>query len=155
MKVHKKSRGDAEYQGSGRNLHEQELLGPLSITPPSLGGDQYPDGLLTPVEEALIKTERWMYDHFLAHRSRILEYVHRSVYWLHNSTTRRFGIKVAEGKRLLDAGNWYGNDSAWRMAVDLFRVFVFTDRDGHLQKTPQRRMFHLLMGSLVVRGMAR
>ena len=75
-----------------------------------------------------------MYDHLLAPRRKALEYLHRSIYWLHNHTTKLLGLKVDERKRLLDAGNWYGNDSAWRMAVDLMKVFLFADRHGILQK---------------------
>jgi hypothetical protein len=56
------------------------------------------------------------------------------------------GIKVDENKRLLDAGNWYGNDSAWRMAVDLMRVFHFADREGKIRTTFQRRVFSVIDG---------
>jgi hypothetical protein len=87
-----------------------------------------------------------MYDHFLGPRKKPLEYLHRSIYWLHNHTTRRLGIKVAEEKRALDGGNWYGNDSAWRMTLDLLRMFYFADRDGNLYNTPQRRMFSVIDG---------
>jgi hypothetical protein len=117
-----------------------------TLKPPSKGGDQYPDGLFNPLEELLIKTERWMYDHFLATRNLFLEYLHRSIYWLHNHTTRRLGIKVNENKRLLDAGNWYGNDSAWRMAVDLMRVFHFADKEGKIHTSFQRRVFSIIDG---------
>jgi hypothetical protein len=56
------------------------------------------------------------------------------------------GITVSSEKRLLDAGNWYGNDSAWRMVVDLFRIFHFADRNGVLQSRPQRRTFSVIDG---------
>jgi hypothetical protein len=94
----------------------------------------------------LINVERWMYDHFLARRRRSLEYLHRSIYWLHNNTLRRFGFKVAEWKRIMDAGNWHGNDSAWRMTVDLVRAFRYADRDGCLKPIPQRRFFSVIDG---------
>jgi hypothetical protein len=87
-----------------------------------------------------------MYDHFLATNSKPLEFLHRSIYWLHNHTTRRLGLKVAEYKRLLDAGNWYGNDSAWRMTVDLLRIFYFADREGRIRDEVQRRLFSFVDG---------
>lgn len=146
MKVHKKVGVTLNVKGLvGINTNKNYLVH-YSLTPPSKGGDQYPDGLFSPVEELLIRTERWMYDHLLAGRSRFLEYIHRSVYWLHNHTTKRLGLKVAEHKRMLDAGNWHGNDSAWRMAVDLLKVFMFSDRHGRLQETPQRRTFSIVDG---------
>jgi uncharacterized protein (DUF362 family) len=146
LKVHKKVGVTLNVKGLvGINTNKNYLVH-YSVTPPSQGGDQYPDGLLTPVESFLIRTERWMYDHLLAPRVRLLEYLHRSIYWLHNNTTKRLGLKVEESKRLFDAGNWHGNDSAWRMAVDLLRVFQFADREGVMQPTPQRRVFSVIDG---------
>jgi uncharacterized protein (DUF362 family) len=43
-------------------------------------------------------------------------------------------------------GNWHGNDTAWRMALDLNRVLLFADRNGKLQNTPARRYFSLIDG---------
>jgi uncharacterized protein (DUF362 family) len=146
LKVHKKVRVTLNIKGLVGIATNKNFLVHYSLTPPSRGGDQYPDGLFTKTEERLIKTERWMYDHLLASRKRSLECLHRSVYWLHNHTTRRLGLKVDEHKRMLDAGNWHGNDSAWRMAVDLFKVFLFSDKDGRLQATPQRRTFSVVDG---------
>jgi len=146
LKVHKKVGVTLNAKGLVGGCTNKNYLVHYTLTPPSNGGDQYPDGLLSPLEEFLIRIERWMYDHFLAPRIRPLEYLHRSVYWLHGHTLHRFGIKVDENKRLLDAGNWYGNDSAWRMAVDLMRVFHFADRDGQIQTTPQRRLFSVIDG---------
>ena len=37
------------------------------------------------------------------------------------------------------SGNWHGNDTAWRMAIDLGRVLLFSDPRGTLHDTPQRR----------------
>jgi hypothetical protein len=113
---------------------------------PQSGGDQFPDGFLKPSEAVLIKIERWMYDHLLAPRLRPLEYLHRSIYWLHNYTLRRCGFKVAEWKRNMDAGNWYGNDSAWRMTVDLVRILYFADSEGRLTSQRQRRFFSVIDG---------
>lgn len=146
LKVHKKVGVTLNAKGLVGIATNKNHLVHYSLTPPSKGGDQYPDGLLTPIEQLLIRTERWMYDHLLAGGRRPLEYLHRSTYWLHNHSTKRLGLKVDESKRLLDAGNWHGNDSAWRMTIDLLRIFYFADRDGRLCDTPQRRMFSIVDG---------
>ncbi len=146
LKVHKKVGVTLNVKGLvGINTNKNYLVH-YSVTPPREGGDQYPDGLFTPMEHFLIKTERWMYDHLLAPRIRPLEYLHRSIYWLHNHTTRRLGLKVEESKRLLDAGNWHGNDSAWRMATDLMKIFLYADRNGVLRPTVQRHVFTIVDG---------
>jgi uncharacterized protein (DUF362 family) len=146
LKVHKKVGVTLNAKGLVGMATNKNHLVHYSLTPPSEGGDQYPDGLLTPIERLLIRTERWMYDHLLASGRRPLEYLHRSTYWLHNHSTKRLGLKVDESKRMLDAGNWHGNDSAWRMTIDLLRIFYFADRDGRLHDTPQRRMFSIIDG---------
>ena len=146
LKVHKKVGVTLNAKGLVGIATNKNLIVHYTLGSPAQGGDQYPEGLFTPIEEKLIKTERWMYDHLLAPRSRPLEFLHRSVYWLHNNTTRRLGLKVSEEKRQLDAGNWYGNDSAWRMVVDLLRIFYFADREGKMQDKVQRRMFSVIDG---------
>jgi uncharacterized protein (DUF362 family) len=146
LKVHKKVGVTLNAKGLVGTATNKNLIIHYTLGSPHGGGDQYPDGVLSPLEERLIKTERWMYDHFLATRRKPLEYLHRSIYWLHNHTTKRLGLKVAEEKRALDAGNWYGNDSAWRMTLDLLRLFYFADRGGNLRNTPQRRIFCVIDG---------
>jgi uncharacterized protein (DUF362 family) len=146
LKVHKKVGVTLNAKGLVGITTNKNHLVHYTLTPPGEGGDQYPDKLLSPLEERLIKTERWMYDHFLARRSKPLEYLHRSLYWLHGKLLKPFGITVPIEKRLLDAGNWYGNDSAWRMVVDLVKVFYFADHEGKFHDTPQRKMFTFIDG---------
>jgi uncharacterized protein (DUF362 family) len=146
LKVHKKVGVTLNSKGLVGIVTNKNCLVHYTLTSPKEGGDQYPDGLLNPMEEKIIQIERWMYDHLLATKKISLEYFHRLIYWIHNNSTRRLGIKVAEEKRMLDAGNWYGNDSAWRMTTDLLKVFYFSDRNGYLHDKPQRRMFSIIDG---------
>jgi uncharacterized protein (DUF362 family) len=44
------------------------------------------------------------------------------------------------------SGNWYGNDTTWRMVIDLNRLLMYADGEGHLQETPARRMFSIVDG---------
>lgn len=146
LKVHKKVGVTLNAKGLVGIVTNKNCLVHYTLTSPKEGGDQYPDGLFNPMEGNLIRIERWMYDHFLAPKKIYLEYLHRLIYWIHNNSTRRLGIKVAEEKRILDAGNWYGNDSAWRMTADLFKIFCFSDKYGILHDKPQRRMFSIVDG---------
>jgi uncharacterized protein (DUF362 family) len=43
-------------------------------------------------------------------------------------------------------GSWYGNDTVWRMVLDLNRALLYADREGTLQETPQRRTYFLVDG---------
>lgn len=44
------------------------------------------------------------------------------------------------------SGNWYGNDTTWRMVLDLNRILMYADKDGHLQNSPARRLFCIVDG---------
>jgi uncharacterized protein (DUF362 family) len=40
-------------------------------------------------------------------------------------------------------GQWYGNDTVWRMALDLNRLLLYGRQDGTLNDTPVRRIYSL------------
>lgn len=41
---------------------------------------------------------------------------------------------------------WYGNDTTWRMVMDLNRIAVYGQKDGSLSGAPQRRLYSLCDG---------
>lgn len=43
-------------------------------------------------------------------------------------------------------GNWHGNDTAWRMVLDLNRILLFADAEGRVQDIPARRYFSVIDG---------
>lgn len=43
-------------------------------------------------------------------------------------------------------GNWHGNDTAWRMTLDLNRILLFADTQGKLQSQPARKFFSVIDG---------
>lgn len=40
-------------------------------------------------------------------------------------------------------GKWYGNDTTWRMVLDLNRLLIYGRQDGTLAAVPQRRLYSL------------
>jgi len=44
------------------------------------------------------------------------------------------------------SGNWYGNDTTWRMVNDLNRILIYADKNGYLQNNPARRIFCIVDG---------
>lgn len=146
LKVHKKVGVTLNLKGLVGICTNKNFCLHYRLGSPGEGGDQYPEGLFSPVERSLIRLERWMYDNLLARRSVVLEYIHRSAYWLHGLFIKPFGITVPREKRMLDAGNWHGNDSAWRMVFDLLKVFYFADGQGCMHTDKQRRVFSVIDG---------
>lgn len=64
------------------------------------------------------------------------------------------GLRVADrflrlglGRRYpIAEGGWWGNDTAWRMVVDLVRAVTYADQTGRLQNEPARRYVALVDG---------
>lgn len=50
------------------------------------------------------------------------------------------------------SGNWYGNDTTWRMCLDLNRILVYADADGKWHDAPARRFFSLVDGIIAGEG---
>ena len=50
------------------------------------------------------------------------------------------------------SGNWYGNDTTWRMVIDLDRILVYADKDGNLGDSPARRIFCIVDGVVAGEG---
>jgi uncharacterized protein (DUF362 family) len=147
LKVHKRSGVTLNVKGLVGICTNKNFLVHYILGEPSTGGDQVPDGLLTPRETKVVSFERWMYDHFLSHRSIALEMAHRVIFGIfYLKVGQRLGFRVSREKRLSEPGNWYGNDSTWRMATDLLKVVMFGARDGILSRTPQRRLFSVVDG---------
>lgn len=50
------------------------------------------------------------------------------------------------------SGNWYGNDTTWRMVLDLNRVLLYADAKGVLRQQPVRRFFSVVDGIMAGEG---
>jgi hypothetical protein len=50
------------------------------------------------------------------------------------------------------SGNWYGNDTTWRMALDLNRILMFADAEGIFHSRPARRFFSVVDGIVAGEG---
>ena len=50
------------------------------------------------------------------------------------------------------SGNWHGNDTTWRMAIDLNRILFYADAAGRVHETPVRRFFSIVDGIVAGEG---
>lgn len=41
-------------------------------------------------------------------------------------------------------GSWYGNDTVWRMVLDLNRLLIYADSEGRMTASPQRTVFTIV-----------
>lgn len=56
------------------------------------------------------------------------------------------------GDKIGVEGSWSGNDTVWRMALDLNRILIYGRADGTLADTPQRRVIHIVDGLIAGQG---
>lgn len=104
------------------------------------GGDNYAKFSLTKwCAEQLLDIANM----FCLQRSRAYRWVTRLVYYLLVANMRLGGDGDVEG-------SWYGNDTVWRMCLDLNRLLLYCDRQGRILNEPQR--ITLTIGDGVVAG---
>src|SRR5262249_1982077 len=55
-------------------------------------------------------------------------------------------IRKNPDRRHFSFGNWHGNNTAWRIALDSNTILLFRDREGRLCDKPARRFFSVIDG---------
>jgi uncharacterized protein (DUF362 family) len=147
LKVHKKVGVTLNVKGLVGTCVNKNYLVHYTLGTPLEGGDQFPDGVLNAKEAMVVKLQRWAYDMFLSKKNLIGDFLYEMGVKVGGPLLKLLGFKSLDrDKSILDAGNWYGNDSAWRMAVDLLKIFIYVDKNGRLQDAPVRRMFSIVEG---------
>ena len=53
---------------------------------------------------------------------------------------------------IVDAGDWYGNDTLWRGILDINRILLYSDKNGILRSEQQRRYFSVIDGIVAGEG---
>lgn len=146
LKVHKKVGVTLGGKGLvGINTNKNYLVH-YTLGNPSSGGDQFPDKLLSVKEQFILKMQRTFYDLLLARRNRILDAAYVEALRIYRKCFKGLLGVVDEKKAILDGGNWYGNDSAWRMVSDLMKIVMYADCDGQLKGIPQRKVLTVIDG---------
>lgn len=98
-----------------------------TIGTPQEGGDEFPDS--TPRHQI----EAWA----IRRLNRALAAVGQSGAWAR--WVKRIGkVLFGDTAKTIRSGNWYGNDTAWRMVLDLNKILFHFDASGHPCKRPLR-----------------
>jgi uncharacterized protein (DUF362 family) len=145
LKVHKKVGVTLNAKGLVGTTTNKNCIVHYTLGTSDQGGDQFPPNVLTPKEMLIIKIQRLLYDILLSKKKPILDDIFSGIVKVYRFLTPAIG-SIQNDKLMLDAGNWRGNDTAWRMVADLMKVIVYADRDGILKETPQRKVFCVVDG---------
>jgi uncharacterized protein (DUF362 family) len=135
MKTHKKAGVTLNLKNLVGLNGNKNWLPHHSIGTPRSGGDAYPDdGLIRRGEGALLN---WLKPR--VRDTRVLSQAMR--------LGRLAGQRVlGDTQTVVRSGNWWGNDTIWRMILDLNRILVYARPDGEVESTPQRRLFSVVDG---------
>ena len=76
----------------------------------------------------------------------------KKIYWLGRKLTSLFWLLSKPQKVHHLGAAWYGNDTTWRMVLDLNKIAIFGNMDGTISKTPQRQIFSLCDGIIGGQG---
>ncbi len=109
---------------------------------PSNGGDQFPD------ESFKHTTER-----FLVSIARSIALKLPFIGPHITKKLRKAGKRVfGDGDTTIRSGNWHGNDTTWRMAIDLNRCLLYGNSDGSLRSDNPKRYYSVIDGIVAMEG---
>lgn len=137
LKTHEKVGVTCAVKGCVGAVGHKDCLAHHRFGPPGKGGDEYPRDPL-----GLFRAASWLHDR--VYRSQSKAGVLRIADNFLRRVLRRINPSVA--------GAWWGNDTAWRMAVDLARIVEHADANGVLHETPVRRNYSLVDGVIGGQG---
>ncbi|HEY6122032.1 MAG TPA: DUF362 domain-containing protein [Pyrinomonadaceae bacterium] len=68
--------------------------------------------------------------------------------------TKKLAYKVfGETESIIRSGNWHGNDTVWRMALDLNRILLYANPDGSMRESnAAKRYFSVVDGIIAMEG---
>ena len=113
---------------------------------PSRGGDEHPEpGLKHRLERSAAATLRKMAVRFPGVGSKVLQ------------QARKAGTQVfGDTETVIRSGNWHGNDTIWRMCLDLNKVVSYGSTDGTLRPSrPENRKRHFVLVDGFIAGEGR
>ncbi|MCS7052867.1 MAG: DUF362 domain-containing protein, partial [Ignavibacterium sp.] len=68
---------------------------------------------------------------------------------------KKFGYKVlGDTEEVIRSGNWYGNDTVWRMSLDLNKILMYGNSDGTFRSKyeERKRFFSIVDGIVAMEG---
>ena len=123
---------------------DKNYLAHYRVGSPKEGGDEYPDSnnLLLKMYRSIWKISR---DVFLSKNKMWGRYVFFYFFRIIMAVLRHTYIKTT-GKHVVEKGGWYGNDTCWRMCLDLNFILRYADKQGRITDRQQRKYICVVDG---------
>jgi uncharacterized protein (DUF362 family) len=136
LKVHSKVGTTLNIKNMVGINTDKNHLAHYRIGSKSKGGDEFSD----PAWDDLF--DRWLSDTLLGTMWRAGKYPYAGWRAFRKVFRKLFTKKVPS----FIFGNWHGNDTAWRMALDLNRILLTCDPAGEVHNSIQRKYFSFIDG---------
>ncbi len=134
---------------------DKNYLAHYRIGTPDQNGDEFPSSNKLDIN-LYRKFTRFFSDYFFAKRSRLGDRLFLAIKRIAqpalNFLREKNIITPPDENDRVYGGNWWGNDTAWRMALDLARIFIYADANGNLTNKPQRNILSIVDGIIAGEG---
>lgn len=150
LKTHKKAGVTINMKNLVGINGDKNYLAHYRIGSPSHGGDEFPNSN-NPLLLFYRWYERFSADHFLAQNKMFYRYLYR-ICGIPSFCCIALYCLFKGKDNVAICGAWYGNDTCWRMCLDLNYVLKYANKDGKICDTPQRRYFSLVDGIVAGEG---
>jgi hypothetical protein len=151
LKTHLKAGVTLSLKNMVGITNEKRWLPHYRTGSPDEGGDSYPPG--TGIER---RVSQGMSDYFgrKAWGRHGFRFIVNPLRGMYRRTLRPLLNRLRSDKsgKTLGSGNWHGNDTTWRMALDLNLLLFFATSGGTLASTRQRRYLSLVDGIVAGEG---
>ena len=130
----------------GMNV-SKDYLPHFRLGSPEMGGDEYPcksyyNLIVSKCRKALqnrIPVELW-------------KLARKGAFAFQNHVLGALQTKNSQSSYAIHGGAWYGNDTIWRTILDLNKLLFYADKNGVLQKEPQRKCLSIVDGIVAGEG---
>ena len=139
LKTHKKCGVTLNLKGLvGINAYKN-WLPHYVLGVPDTGGDQFNgNSIKGRVENRLVLRAK----KFLREGNPLVQYISRK--------TKRLGYRIfGDNENVVRSGNWHGNDTVWRMSLDLNRILLYANEDGTMRAADSPKRYMSVVDGLI------
>lgn len=134
LKVHRKVGVTLNMKNMVGINGDKNYLVHYQVGTPIKGGDEFS------VESKVVNFDRKIMDLTIGQSWKYGKYI----YARYLSMKKFLGIKEPENTDI--GGDWYGNDTTWRMTMDLNKLLLYTDKNGKIINKRNRKYISIVDG---------
>lgn len=150
LKTHRKAGVTINSKNMVGANGDKNYLAHFRVGSPAQGGDEFSNEVPF-IGKIHYKWLRFAADHILiknTRKSRLLyKYLSLPFRFTHHIYKKLYGKDYFMG-----SGDWHGNDTVWRMCLDLNQILLYSDNEGVIHDQMQRKYFCIVDGIVAGEG---